>query len=170
MRNAITFVFFLLSALLSGQKTESNVTFADYKNLILLVKKEAMKATGKLTSGEIVSVGCEQNTCFFEIDYKTRKLRQVVGDDITRLTIYEFDFNADGDLELVVVNDFRGTSFLYVFSYSRGIILKLFEKEIKFDKIIIKKDYIEYYLPSGIDTVWHYYQGNFWTMTPYSLP
>jgi len=80
------------------------------------------------------------------------------------------DFNADGDLELVVVNDFRGTSFLYVFSYSRGIILKLFEKEIKTDKIIIKKDYIEYYLPSGIDTVWHYYQGQFWTMTPYALP
>ncbi len=170
MRYATIIFFLLFSANIVGQTTGSDVTFVEYKNQILLVRKDAMKATGKLTSGELVSVGCEQNNCFFEIEYKTRKLRQVVGDDITRLTIYEFDFNADGDLELVVVNDFRGTSFLYVFSYSRGIILKLFEKEIKTDKIIIKKDYIEHYLPSGIDTVWHYYQGQFWTMTPYKLP
>lgn len=170
MRHAAAIVFMLLSAVLAGQKAESNVTFADYRNLILTVKKDAMKATGKLTSGELVSVGCEQNVCFFEIEYKDRKLRQPVGDDITRLTISEFDFNSDGDLELVVINDYRGTSFLYVFSYSRGIIMKLFEKEIKYDRIVIRSDYIEHHLPTGMDIVWHYYQGGFWTMTPYSLP
>lgn len=169
MRNAVTIIFLLLSVILSGQKTESNVEFADYKNLILLVKKDAMKATGKLTSGEIISAGCEQGSCFFEIEYKDRKLRQIVGDDIIKLAIYEFDFGADGDLELVAVNDFKGTAFLYIFSYSRGIILKLFEKEVKYDKVIIKKDYIEYFLPAGLDSVWHYYQGKFWTMTPYDI-
>lgn len=128
MRYAAAVVFLLLSAVLAGQKAESDVTFADYRNLILTVKKDAMKATGKLTSGELVSVGCEQNVCF-EIQYKDRKLRQPVGDDITRLTISEFDFNSDGDMELVVVNDFRATSFLYVFSYSRGIIMKLLKRD-----------------------------------------
>lgn len=169
MRYALTIFFFLFSVLLTGQRTESYVEFAEYKNLILLVKKDAMKATGKLTSGEIVSVGCEPGSCFFEIDYKTRRVRQNVGNDITKLTIHEFDFNADGDLELVVVNDFNGTAFMYIFSYSRGIILKLFQKEIKYDKVIIKKDYIEYYLPSGLDSVWHYYQGGFWNLTPYKV-
>jgi len=166
MIQRITFILLLISVSLSGQTIKSDVGFADYKTLILMAKKEAMKATGKLASGEIVSVGCEQGTCFFEIDYRGRKVRQIVGDDITQLTIYQFDFGGDGDLELVVVNEFKGTAYLYIYSYSRGIILKIFEKEVKSDKVNIKKDYIEYYLPAGLDTVWHYYNGEFWTMAP----
>jgi hypothetical protein len=163
-----TIVFLiLLSINISGQKLQSNVEFDGYKKEVLLARKEAMKAPGKLDSGEIMSVGCDQGTCYFQIVYKDRSVRQIIGEDITRLTIYEFDFGADGDLELVAVNDFKGTSYLYIFRYSRGIIQKMFEKEIKYDKVIIKKDYIEYYLPGGLDSVWHYYLGKFWAMTPY---
>jgi len=169
MIQRITFILLLISVSLSGQTIKSDVAFTDYKTLILMARKDAMKATGKLASGEIVSVGCEQNACFFEIDYRGRKVRQVVGDDISQLAIYQFDFGADGDLELVVVNEFKGTAFLYIYSYSRGIILKIFEKEVKSDKINIKNNYIEYHLPTGLDTVWHYYNGEFWTMTRYEI-
>jgi len=167
MRYAITIACFLLSFSTLAQNTQSGVEFADYKRQVLLVKKDAMKATGKLNSGELIGAGCDQGSCFFEIGYKGRKVRQNVGQDITRLTIYEFDFNADGDLELIAVNEFKGKAYLYIFSYSKGIILKLFEKEIRSDKVIIKKDYIEYYLQGDLDLVWHYYQGNFWKMVPY---
>lgn len=167
MKHSVIIFLILISVSVSGQTLQSNVEFADYKYQVLLAKKEAMKAPGKLNSGEIVNAGCDQGVCYFEIDYKGRKVRQNVGDDITKLAIYEFDFGADGDLELVVVNDYKGTSSLFIFSYSKGIIKKLFEKEIKYNKVIIKKDYIEYYLPGGLDSVWHYYYGEFWAMTPY---
>ena len=167
MKQSIIVFLILISFSVSGQKLQSNVEFADYKYQVLLAKKEAMKAQGKLNSGEIVIAGCDQGVCYFEIDYKGRKVRQNVGDDITKLAIYEFDFGADGDLELVVVNDYKETSSLFIFTYSRGIIKKLFEKEIKSNKVIIKKDYIEYYLSGVLDSVWHYYFGEFWVMTPF---
>ncbi len=156
----------MVSAGLSGQKLQPIVEFEGNKTQVLLARKEAMKAPGKLTSGEVVRAGCDQGTCYFEIDYKGRTVKQKVGDDITRLTIYEYDFGADTDLEIVVLNEFKGTAFLFIFSYSRGIIQKLFEKEIKLNKVIIKKDYIEYYLPGGEESMWHYYLGQFWEMTP----
>ena len=167
MKHSLIFFLFLFSIGLSGQKLQSTVEFVGYQYQVLLAKKEAIKATGKLNSGEMVKVGCDQGTCFFEIDYKGRIVRQKVGDDITRLSIHEFDFGADGDLELVAINDFKQTSYLYIFSYSRGIIQKLFEKEIKFNKVIINKDYIEYYLPGGLDSIWNFYKGEFWTMSKF---
>ncbi|MCK7521385.1 MAG: hypothetical protein MZV64_28730 [Ignavibacteriales bacterium] len=140
---------FIISVTATGQKKISNVEFIDYKRQVLLAKKEAMKAQGKLNAGDIIGAGCDQGACWLEIDYKGRKVKQNVGDDITELTVYEFDFSADADLELVVINDFKATAFLYVFSYSKGIVQKLFEKEIKSDKVVIKKDYIEYYEPGA---------------------
>jgi len=157
----------MVSVNLSGQKLQSIVEFAGYKNQVLLARKEAMKATGKLTSGEAVRAGCDQGACYFDIEYRGRTIRQNIGDDITSLTIYEYDFGADNDIEIVAINDSKGTSTLFVFSYSKGIIQKLFEKEIKYNKVIVMKDYIEYYLPGGLDSVWHYYLGRFWTMTPF---
>ena len=79
----------------------------------------------------------------------------------------EYDFGADGDVEIVAVNEYKGTSFLFVFLYSKGIIQELFKKEIKNNKVLISKDYIEYYLPAGLDSVWNFYKGRFWAMTPY---
>ena len=70
-------------------------------------------------------------------------------------------------MEIVAVNEYKGTSFLFVFLYSKGIIQELFKKEIKNNKVLISKDYIEYYLPAGLDSVWNFYKGRFWTMTPY---
>lgn len=152
---------------LSAQKLQLAVEFSGNKLQVLAAKKEALKATGKLTSGEIVRVGCDQGECYFEIIYKDRSVKQTIGDDITRLNIYEYDFGADGDMEIVAVNEYKGTSFLFVHSYSKGIIQELFKKEIKNNKVLISKDYIEYYLQSGLDSVWNFYKGKFWAMTPY---
>jgi hypothetical protein len=167
MKHSVIIFLFLFSINMSGQNLVSNVEFIGHTNQVLLAKKGALKAPGKLNSGEIVTVGCDQGNCYFEIEYKDRLVRQIIGDDITRLTILEYDFGSDGDLELVVINDFKETSFLFIYSYSRGIIQKLFEKEIKNNKVVIKADYIEYYLTGGLESVWNYYAGKFWTMTPF---
>jgi hypothetical protein len=167
MKNFIISFLLLFSLSLSAQKLQSEVEFSGNKLLVLLAKKEALKSTGKLSSGEIVRVGCDQGACYFEIIYKDRSVRQAIGDDITRLNIYEYDFSADGDMEIVAVNEYKGTSFLFVFSYSKGIIQELFKKEIKNNKVLISKNYLEYYLPAGLDSVWNFYKGRFWAMTPY---
>jgi hypothetical protein len=166
MKNLIILFLLMFSLSLAAQKAP-DVQFSGNKLLVLLAKKEAMKSMGKLSSSEIVKVGCDQGACYFEIVYKDRSVRQIVGDDITRLNIYEYDFGADGDVEIVAVNEYKGTSFLFVFLYSKGIIQELFKKEIKNNKVLISKDYIEYYLPEGLDSVWNFYKGRFWTMTPY---
>ena len=169
MKHIVIVFLILFSVNMSGQKLTSNVEFIGYKNQVLLAKKGAMKAMGKLNSGETIRVNCNQGVCYFEIEYKDRFVRQNIGEDVTILTINEFDFGADGDLELVVINDYKGTSYLFIFSYSRGISQKLFEKEIKNNQVTIKKDYIEYYLSSGLESVWNYYLGKFWTMTPFKI-
>ena len=169
MKFSAILILLIISVTVTGQKKQSNVEFIDYKRQVLLAKSDAMKAQGKLNAGEIIGAGCAQGSCWIEIDYKGRKVKQNVGDYITELTVYEFDFSADGDLELVVINDFKATAFLYVFSYSKGIIQKLFEKEIKSDKVVIKKDYIEYYQPGDKESIWHYYFGRFWLMMPYEV-
>ena len=169
MKFSAILILLIISVTVTGQKKQSNVEFIDYKRQVLLAKSDAMKAQGKLNSGEIIGAGCAQGSCWIEIDYKGRKVKQNVGDYITELTVYEFDFSADGDLELVVINDLKATAFLYVFSYSKGIIQKLFEKEIKSDRVVIKKDYIEYYQPGDKETIWHYYFGRFWIMSPYNV-
>ncbi len=169
MKFSAILILLIISVTVTGQKKQSNVEFIDYKRQVLLAKSEAMKAQGKLNSGEIIGAGCDQGSCWIEIDYKGRKVKQNVGNYITELTVYEFDFSADGDLELVVINDLKATAFLYVFSYSKGIIQKLFEKEIKSDRVVIKKDYIEYYQPGDKESIWHYYFGRFWIMSPYNI-
>jgi len=167
MKQSVIVFLLLFSVNLSGQKLHSNVEFTGYKNQVLLAKKDALKAVGKLISDEVVRAGCDQGVCYFEIDYKGRILRENIGDDITTLNIYQFDFGADSDAEIVVVNEYKGSAFLLIYSYSRGIIQKVFEKEIKFNKVVIRKDYIEYYLPGGPDSLWNFYMGKFWQMTPY---
>ncbi len=167
MRHSVIVLLFFLSINLTGQKLQSDVEFVGYKIQVLLAKKEALKATGKLNSGEAVRVGCDQGSCYFDIEYKGRSVKEMIGNDITTLTIYEFDFGGDNDFEIVVVNDYKSTSSLFIYSYSRGIIQKLFEKEIKSNKILIRKDYIEYYLAGNLESVWNYYLGKFWAMTPF---
>ena len=167
MKPSVIILIFLFSTNVSGQKVQSNVEFVGYKNQVLLAKKEAMKAPGKLSTGDVITVGCEAGKCYFRIEYKGRAIEQVIGDDITQLTIYEFDFGEDGDKEIVVVNDYNETSYLFIYSYSRGIIQELFKKEIISNKTVIKKEYIEYNVPGGEDSLWNYYQGRFWEMIPY---
>lgn len=171
MKKFTFLLLLLLSTRLFSQTVSSNVEFVGRKILVLQAKSDAIQVTGKLSTGEIIKTGCDHGACYFRIEYKGRIIEKIIGGDITKMSIYEFDFGGDGDNEIVVVNDSqsvddnRQTSFIYIYSYSRGIIEKLFEKEILYYKTIIKKDNIEYYMPSGLDSVWTYYQGQFWEMT-----
>ena len=167
MKHSVIILLFLFSIIVSGQKLQSDVEFIGNKTQVLLAKKGALKAPGKLSTGEIINVGCNDGVCYFRIEYKGRTIEQIIGDDITKMTIDEFDFGADGDNEIVVINDFKETSFIFIYSYSRGIIQKMFEKEIIYNRMVLKKDYIEYYIAGGLDSIWNYYQGQFWGMTPY---
>jgi len=103
------------------------------------------------------------------IDYKGRKIQAPIGETITHAAISEYDFGGDGDKELVIVNDHKGTSVLLIFAYARGIMQKLYEKEIFNNRTLIKPNYIELYSPGGLDTVWNYYQGIFWRMEPQEI-
>ncbi len=165
MRKIYIILFALTSTILNAQEKFSNVQISDPKTLILNAKEGDFKKSGKLTSGEIVTTGCSGGACYFRIDYKGRNLEQIIGSDIKDLKMYEFDFGNDGDKEIIVVNDFLRTSYLFIYSYGRGLIEKLFQKEILYYKTIINKNYIEYYMPSGLDQVWNYYQGHFWAMS-----
>jgi hypothetical protein len=163
----IILIFFAINA--AGQKVQSNVEFVGNKFQVLLAKKETLQIPGKLSTGEIIRVGCDRGGCYFRIEYKGRTIEQSIGEGITRTAIYEFDFGPDGDNEIVVINDFLKTSFLFVYSYSKGIIQELFEKEIMYNRTVLKKDYIEYYISGGLDAIWNFYRGHFFVMTPYVL-
>jgi hypothetical protein len=161
---------FLLIVLLSTkafpQGIKSNVEFVGNKVQILQANTKLIFASGKLSSGDIIKTGCGNGVCYFRIEYKGRVLEQIVGEDITKMTIYEFDFGGDGDKEIVVVNDYNQTSFIFIYSYSRGMIQKLFEKEIMNYRTVLKIDYIEFYMQSGLAQIWHLFKGQFWEMKP----
>lgn len=157
------------SMLASAQDKVSQVEFDGNKNDILTVTSTETGAKGTLTTGEEVGVECTQGACSIVIDYKGRSIKAPVGERITVAQVSEFDFGADEDLELVVVNDHKGTAVLYVFAYARGIIQKLYEREVFNNRTVIKSNYIELYTPGGLDTVWNYYQGMFWVMKAVEL-
>jgi hypothetical protein len=167
MKNLTFLLLLFLSARLFSQTPTSNVEFVGIKTQVLIAKKGTLQAIGKLSTGELVKAGCDHGACYFRIEYKGRSIQQSIGNDITKMSIYEYDFGGDGDNEIVVVNDIMKTSFIFIYFYSKGIIKELFEKEITNYRTILKKDYIEYYLPSGLNSVWNYYQGQFWGMTPF---
>ena len=149
----------------TAQSQISNVEFEADKTEILK-SSSTTYGKGTLSSGEAITNECLKGTCYVTIDYKGRKIQTPIGETITNLTIYEFDFGMDDDKELVVVNDHQGTSVMYVFAYARGIIQKLYQKEIFNNRTVVKTNYIELYSPGGLDTVWNYYQGIFWSMKP----
>ena len=157
----------ILALMITGgaysQQKINNLEFEGDKTEVL---KSSSTSYGKgtLASGEAITTECLKGTCYVTIDYKGRKIQVPIGESITNLTVFEFDFAADDDRELVVVNDFKGTSYLYVFAYARGIIQKLYEKEIFNNRTLIKTNYIEMYSPGGLEAVWNYYQGMFWIM------
>ena len=165
-------IFFWLSfSCLSAHAQErfSNVQFQGSKKQILEAFEKNVYVSGKLTSGETIKSTCSGGSCSIVIEYNGKSIEQPVGDDISHLTIYEYDFSGDGDSEIVVVNDFMDTSFLFVFSYSKGLIQKTFQYELSYYKTEIDKDYIIYYLPSGPENIWHYYQGGFWELHPMEI-
>ena len=82
-------------------------------------------------------------------------LKNIFKQALSSIKIYEYDFGGDGDKELIVTfdqqkindkNDYDGiTTIVYVYRYSKGLLQKIFDKEIMFYKTIIKPKYIEYY-------------------------
>ena len=155
----------LLSTWAFSQQKVSNVEF-DGGNTELLVSTSTSYGKGTLSSGEAITTECLKGICYVSIDYKGRKIQAPIGETITNAAISEYDFGGDGDKELVIVNDHKGTSVLLIFAYARGIMQKLYEKEIFNNRTLIKPNYIELYSPGGLDTVWNYYQGIFWVMKP----
>jgi hypothetical protein len=162
----VVFSVILLSTQLQAQTKINKLEIEGDAVEVITSESMTAEATGSLSSGESVTTECFQGMCYVSIDYKGRKVTAPIGDRITMAQVWEYDFGGDGDKELIVVNDFKGSSVLYVFAYSRGIIQKLYEKEIFNNRTIIKPNYIEFYLPRGLDTIWHYYQGMFWQMEP----
>lgn len=160
------FPILFISGIAFCQERFSNVEFKGDTTHIITVKESDIYKTSRLSTGETIRTGCDHGACYLKFDYKGRTTEIYIGDYISYLTICEFDFGADGDKEIVIVNDFDDTSLLFVYAYSRGIAQKLFEKEISYYKTVLSKDYIEYYMPSGLDQVWNYYQGSFWSMEP----
>ncbi len=165
-RVLLVFSAFILSAQLDAQTKINQLEIEGDAIEIVTSKSMTADVTGTLSSGEPVTTDCYQGLCYISIDYKGRKVTAPIGDRITMAQVWEYDFGGDGDKELIVVNDYKGSSVLYVFAYARGIIQKLYEKEIFNNRTIVKPNYIEFYLPRGLDTIWHYYQGSFWQMKP----
>lgn len=167
MKNYFILLFALLSIGFVGLNAQSNIEFEGTSNLILHAKKDALKATGKLLTGETVKVGCSQGECYFTIEYKDRTLKQVIGSEINLMSVYEFDFGGDNDYEIVITNRNKETTDLHIFLYSKGIIQELFKLDAGNNKTVLRKNYIEYHLPDGTDTIWNFYRGGFWLMTPF---
>lgn len=162
----VVFTIILLSLQLNAQTKINKLEIEGEAVEIVTSKTMTADVTGTLSSGESLTTECYQGMCYVTIDYKGRKVTAPIGDRITVAQVWEYDFGGDGDKELIVVNDYKGSSVLYVFAYSRGIIQMLYEKEIFNNRTILKPNYIEFYLPRGLDTIWHYYQGTFWQMKP----
>jgi hypothetical protein len=160
----VVFSIILLSAQLNAQTKINKLEIEGDAAEVVTSKSMTADVSGTLSSGESLTTECYQGMCYVTIDYKGRKVTAPIGDRITIAQVWEYDFGGDGDKELIVVNDYKGSSVLYVFAYARGIIQKLYEKEIFNNRTVVKPNYIEFYLPRGLDTVWHYYQGTFWQM------
>jgi len=152
-----------------SQLNISHIELNGQKIQVLTAKEGDIYKQGKLSTGEIIKTGCDHGSCYIKIEYKNQVITKLVGDQISDLVIYEYDFGADGDKEIIVINEYSKTAFLYVYSYRQGLIQKLFDKEVQSYKILVKQNYIEYYLPGGLEQIWNYYQGHFWNMTSIKL-
>lgn len=166
MKYFLPLIILSFSQLIWSQEKISNVEFSSGNSKLLSATQNEYRQTGTLPTGETISTGCSHGACYFTIQHLGRNIEETIGDDITYLEIHSFDFGNDDIKEIVVINDFMETSFLFIYSYSNGLIKKLFEKEISLYRTVLKDNYIEYYMPSGLDQIWHYYQGEFWNLTP----
>jgi len=152
-----------------SQDNFSNVEIEGQKIQLLTAKSGDIYKSGKLSTGEIIKTGCDHGACYIKIEYKGKTISKGIGDDISKVTIYEYDFGNDGDKEIIVVNEFMDTAFIFAYSYGRGMAQKIFEKEVLYYRTVVKPNHIEYYMPSGLDQVWNYYLGQFWAMSQIQL-
>jgi hypothetical protein len=174
-------VFFIFTARPGfSQLYKSDVVFQGTKSLVLTAVAGHLFEKGQLSTGEMISSGCDHGACFVNILYKGQNVRATIGENFDNLKVYEYDFGGDGDKELVVQVDqkkigrndqYTGeTTDLYVYRYAKGMIQPLFEKEIMTYRTVLEKNYIRFYMPSGLDAIWHYYKGSFYQMIPFRFP
>lgn len=166
MKKQLSSLLFILFAALSSFGQTKNIEILGDKNLILIASSENRSVKSKLFSGDEIQSYCSHGACYLKIDYRGRVVVGNIGDDIDSLFVYSYDFGNDGDLELIAVNKFMGTTYVTIFRYASGMIERLFELEVKNYRAVLKKDYLEFYLPSGLESIWHYYNGSFWKLTP----
>ena len=169
MKNLLVILSFIFTLNSFAQNKYANVEIEGPAKVILSSNAQNTAASGKLSSGESIKVQCDRGACYFIIDYKGKKVFGNVGDNITNLKIYEYDLADDGDKEIIIVNEFMDTAYLYIYSYEKGMKEKLFEKEIGLYKTVIKSNFIEYYMPSGLDQIYTFYKGNYYEMQPVKL-
>lgn len=169
MKNSLVILSLVFTFNSFAQNNYANVQFEGPAEIILKSNSPNTTASGKLSSGENIKIQCDHGACYFLIEYKGKKVSGNVGDTINNLTIYEYDMADDGDKEIVIVNEFMDTAYLFIYSYGRGMTQKIFEKKIGYYKTVIKSNYIEFYMPSGLDQLWAFYMGNYYEMQPVKL-
>lgn len=162
-RGIVVLLVLTVSAWALGQNKISNVEITGEKTEVLK-STSTTYGKGTLSSGEPISAECLKGLCYLKIDYKGRMVQAPIGETITNATVFEYDFGGDGDKELIVVNDHKGTSVLIVYAYARGIVQKLYQREIFNNRTVIEANYILLYSPGGLNMIWNYYQGMFWSM------
>ena len=158
-------------------QTISRAVIIEGIKYLALANKES---EGKLSTGETIKPWCNHGVCGFLIQYKGRNIPIGYGDNLNDIKIYEFSFGGGVEKELVALIKIKPISqrgnydpetvIISVFHYSQGVIRKIFEKNIVLsNKIELRQKYIEYYLPSGLNEIWHYYNGSFYKMIPVSI-
>ncbi|UJP64892.1 hypothetical protein [Mongoliitalea daihaiensis] len=148
---------------LSAKAQQSNLII-EGKNPTSLYLDGFSESEGKLSSGEVIKVVCFGGGCNLNIEYKGRIVLAQLIDSFDTIRVSEYDFADDGDFQLIVEVILNDSNYLMIFRYGSGMIQKLFEKEIGYYKTIVKKNYIEYYMPSYLEAVWHYYNGGFFQL------
>lgn len=155
-----------LATTMKSQSVATNFEFIGNKVQVLRLGAGQELATGRLSSGETVKVGCYGYDCFFRIEYKGRTIQTEIEAD-EGFAVYEFDFGGDDDKEIVLVQHSEDEPQMVVLGYSKGNISLLLETDISPYKTVVSKNYLECFDETGLPEVaWHYYKGIFWEMTP----
>lgn len=166
MKYLLIFTLMILTVTMNGQTVVNNFEFVGNKVQVLRLGADQELATGRLSSGETIRVGCYGYECFFRIEYKGRTIQTEIEAD-EGFAVYEFDFGGDEDKEIVLVQHSDDAPQMVVLSYSKGNISLLLETDVSPYKTVVSKNYLECYDETGLpETAWHYFKGIFWEMTP----
>ncbi len=149
-------------------KRIDNVQIDGNKKQIIATDK--LEISGILSSGEKVLIKHDHGSCELMIVYKNKVISTIIPENYSFASLFEYDFENDGDKELLLISEYENENktYLSIYRYQKGIIKEIFSKDVMGYKTIIKADYIEKYLPSGMDQAWHFYKGEIYSLDLYS--